>query len=383
MATLGCDSDMVEFEGRDAWRLENNRLRVTVLEGGGHLAEIVLKDASGGESINPLWVPGWPSIEPWEFDPEKDARYGKNSEGATLASIMGHNLCFDFWGAPSPSEYASGLAFHGDVSVLRSTRLAQDSHSLTHHFDLKRSGTALTRTLRLPPDQPVLYFEEVAENKLGIDRPFGWVQHVTFGAPFVDPEAVFFDASATYGHVTDAKEQESAVEWPVGSQEEPHLDHRRFAPQAPSFKMSYFLLDPQREVAFISAVNTDHRLLIAYLFHRRDFPWLMVWEENRNRQHTPWNGREMTRGMEFGNTRIPGTFKAYFEQPIIYETPTFGWLNAYEKRTAKYLAILSRVPEEWVGVQDIRLEDNRIIIEGKGQQESLAIPFQSDLFERW
>ena len=198
---------MVKFEGRDTWRLENNRLRVTVLEGGGHLAELVLKNASGGESINPLWIPGWPSIDPWKFDPQKHTQYGKDSEGATLASIMGHNLCFDFWGPPSPTEYSTGLAFHGEVSLLRSTLLAQDSHSLTHHFDLKRSGTALTRTLRVVPDQPVLYFEEIAENKLGIDRPFGWVQHVTFGPPFVDPETVFFDASATRGHVPEGEEE--------------------------------------------------------------------------------------------------------------------------------------------------------------------------------
>ena len=60
------------FENRDAWRIENDRLRVTILEGAGHLAEIVLK-SDGGESLNPWWIPPWPSIDPWTYDA---ARHG-------------------------------------------------------------------------------------------------------------------------------------------------------------------------------------------------------------------------------------------------------------------------------------------------------------------
>ena len=106
----------------------------------------------------------------------------------------------------------------------------------------------------------------------------------------------------------------------------------------------------------------------------------MVWEENRHREHSPWNQQEMTRGMEFGNTRIPGTFRAYFERPRVFDTPTFDWLDAYQKRTARYMAFLSSVPEGWVGVQGIRLEDAQIVVQGRGQSELLVIPFEPDLF---
>ena len=44
------------YRGRRAAAIENNDLRVTVLEEGGHIAEILHK-ASG---VNPLWTPGWP-----------------------------------------------------------------------------------------------------------------------------------------------------------------------------------------------------------------------------------------------------------------------------------------------------------------------------------
>lgn len=368
----------MKFHDRSAWRLENDRLRVTVLEGGGHIAEIVLKSSNGSESINPLWIPKWPSLEPWEFSFEQHGEiYGRGSESALLASIMGHNLCFDFWGAPSQSEFEAGLAYHGDASLVRSTKITQDSDSLTHHFDLERSGTALTRTLRMVKGQPVLYIEEKAENKLFIDRPLGWVQHVTFGAPFVDPEASYFDASATKGHIT-REGKEVPAEWPVTDDRK--QDHRRFAPAPPSEKMSYFLLDPTREVEFVSGVNTEHRLLIAYVFKREDFPWVMVWEQNRQIQDSPWNGQEMTRGMEFGNTRIPGTLQAYFKRPRIHDTETFGWLVAKEERTVRYLTVMTSVPEGFTGVRDIRLEGSEIVVEGIGLDTPLRIGYQPQLF---
>ena len=43
------------YHGRRAASIENQELRVTVLEGGGHIAEIFDKDSG----VNPLWLPGW------------------------------------------------------------------------------------------------------------------------------------------------------------------------------------------------------------------------------------------------------------------------------------------------------------------------------------
>ena len=41
------------FGGRAAWAIETDDLRVTLLQSGGHLAEIVLTQ---GEPVSPLWV---------------------------------------------------------------------------------------------------------------------------------------------------------------------------------------------------------------------------------------------------------------------------------------------------------------------------------------
>ena len=50
-----------------AQSIENDRLRVTVLVEGGHIAEVFDKRAG----VNPLWTPPWPSIEPSTSDPTR------------------------------------------------------------------------------------------------------------------------------------------------------------------------------------------------------------------------------------------------------------------------------------------------------------------------
>ncbi|MBI3667962.1 MAG: hypothetical protein HY236_17320 [Acidobacteria bacterium] len=370
----------VEFRGRRAWRLENDRLRVTVLKGGGHVAELVLKNPPGGREVNPLWIPPWPSIEPSTYSKEKyGSVYGTDSEAATLAGIMGHNVCFDYWGAPSEAEFRAGLSFHGEVSNLAwydvGSRESAGSLAFTYRVDLPESRTALTRTLRLKPGEPVLYFEETAENKTAFDRPFGWVEHVTFGPPFVDPKSAFFDASATQGE-RGSGDQRREGRWPQVSER----DFRRFSQEPRSADMAYFLLDPSREVEFISALNTEYRQLVAYMFKRRDFPWLNLWEQNRDRMHLPWKGEAQTRGMEFGNTRAGSTARSYFRMPELWGTPTFGWLDAKAKLTARYLAVMVPVPDGFDGVRDIRLEGREIVIEPSRGGTAIRVPFDPSLF---
>jgi hypothetical protein len=104
----------MKFEGREAVQLENDQIRVTVLREGGHIAEVLHK-ASG---VNPLWIPPWPSIEPSAYQAALHPEYGSDTESKLLCGIMGHNLCLDVFGPPSPEEAAAGLSVHGESSVI-------------------------------------------------------------------------------------------------------------------------------------------------------------------------------------------------------------------------------------------------------------------------
>src|SRR3977135_2914151 len=68
------------FQGRRAWVMSNGLIQVSVLAGGGHIAEVRLLSNDPKASINPMRVPHYPTIDPHEYNPAKhDAIYGDNS----------------------------------------------------------------------------------------------------------------------------------------------------------------------------------------------------------------------------------------------------------------------------------------------------------------
>jgi len=86
--------------------LENDKLRLIVLPGGGHLASLTLLS----NPVNPLWDPPWETIEPSQYDAAKHGEtYGTDVDGRLLAGIAGHNLCFDLFGVPTAEEAGAGL----------------------------------------------------------------------------------------------------------------------------------------------------------------------------------------------------------------------------------------------------------------------------------
>ena len=109
---------------------------------------------------------------------------------------------------------------------------------------------------------------------------------------------------------------------------------------------------------------------------------MMVWEENRKSMTPPWNGETVTRGMEFGNTRVPGSAKEYFKKPEMYGTPTFGWLDAKGKLTKRFLVFLTKIPEGMTGVRNVQLEGSEIVVKAKGVPEVLRITYEPSLFAR-
>src|SRR5688500_9872049 len=160
------------YRDRQAARLENDALRVTVLEEGGHIAEIADK-ATG---INPLWTPDWPSIEPSAYDPAKHAVYGAGADAPLLAGIMGHNLCCDIFGGPSDDEARAGLPVHGEVSTAR-FEITHGPAALSMRAHLPHAQLQVDRRIELI-DETVRIREEI-KNVSATDRPVGWTEHVT------------------------------------------------------------------------------------------------------------------------------------------------------------------------------------------------------------
>lgn len=348
----------VQFHNRRAVQIENAALRLTVLEEGGHIAEILHK-ASG---VNPLWIPPWPSIEPSSYDPQRHPEYGHDSESRLLAGIMGHNLCLDIFGVPSAEEAASGLTVHGEASVA-SYEIDGDETSLRMRARLREAALEVERSIRLEPDGDRIEITETVENLTATDRPVGWTEHVTLGPPFLargvtqirapgSRSKVFEeDFAAPHGrHIPGAE-----FDWPlVPLRGGGFQDLRVFTDAEASGGFTANLMDPSRELVFFVAYSPASHLALAYVWRQVDFPWLGIWEENRSRYQPPWNGQTLALGLEFGVSPMPETRRQMIERGRMFGAPCFRWIPARSRVEVTYRAFLravERIPEEagWEG----------------------------------
>jgi hypothetical protein len=329
------------YRGRRAVSIENSDLRVTVTREGGHIAEIFDKAAG----VNPLWSPPWPSIEPSTYDPARHPEYGADAESKLLAGILGHNLCLDLFGGPSPEEAAAGMTVHGEASVAPYEIKAANGE-LTMRTELPVAQLRFTRTIAL--DGRVARIAETVENLSACDRPIAWTQHVTLGPPFLELGATQFRATATRSKVYeqpsgahDYLTPGAEFDWPIAPLAPwGPADLRVLKSREHSCAFTTHLMDPAREDAYFVAFSPAHRLAFGYFWKRADFPWLGIWEENHSRTSPPWNGNTLTRGMEFGVSPIPESRRAMIDRGSMFGVPAYRWLPAKGRLGAEYRAVL-------------------------------------------
>jgi hypothetical protein len=337
------------YHGRRAVSIENEHLRVTVLHGGGHLAEVY--DKSTG--VNPLWTPPWKSMEPDDFDRSRPFDYGEGDDRKLLASIMGHNLCLDIFGGPSPEEAAAGLTPHGEASVTNYQIEAREG-SLYARANFPLAHLRFERQLQLHDRS--IHVRELLENLDGCDRPIGWTQHVTLGPPFLAPGETEIRTAATRSRVfedrfgaDDYLVPSVDFDWPTAPRSEGgSIDMRVVGAWPSSSSYTAHLMDPSRADAYFVAFAPKYRLSFGYVWRRQDFPWLGMWEENCSRRAAPWNGQTLARGMEFGVSPMPESRRRMVDRQALYGVPTYRWIPARTLVTVEYWIVVShgdRIPE--------------------------------------
>ncbi len=334
------------YRNRSAVQIENSVLRVTVTTEGGHVAEILHK-ATG---VNPLWVPPWPSIEPSSYDPKKRPEYGGHSEAHLLAGILGHNICLDTFGAPSPEEADAGIPVHGEAPVAKYD-VKKGSDWIEIEAVLDKAQLRFKRRVSLESDAiSVIRFSEEIENLSPSDRPIAWTQHVTVGPPFLQPGRTQFRMSATRSKVIDSTfnngmgMQASGAEfdWPLCPMKDGTVcDLRVFTDAATSGGFTAHLMDPQQENGWFMVWSPDTSVLLGYIWKRSDFPWLSRWEENHLRTQPPWNGKGLACGLEFGVSPLVESRREMVNRSTLFGVPTFRWAPARSCITADYCAFVT------------------------------------------
>jgi hypothetical protein len=353
------------FEGYPAVVLSNSKLELTIMTKGSTLASVILADDS--EKLNPLWNPMRMARElgrPVKFD-----------GGAGLF------VCVDGFGPVSPAERAAGLPGHGEAHTetfaVHSERQGS-STSVTLAAKLPIVQEAFTRTFRVIDGENVVYVDSELENLMGFDRPVNWAEHATIGSPFLEPGVTVVDVSGSrsqtrpysrvnFGDIERRLASGQDFTWPMAPGLDGKLIDLRRTPEHPHFlDHAVTLLDPNRELEWVTAINPKKQLMIGYVFKRADYPWLQYWGDYPPMQ-------KMARGMEFATQPYDVPRREAISTGKMFDTPTYRWLPAKSKIRTRFLLFYIGVPEGFNKVDDVTMKNGQIVITDRSAKKQVTL----------
>ncbi|MEW5979618.1 MAG: hypothetical protein AB1898_27790 [Acidobacteriota bacterium] len=378
--------ERITWQGREAYAVTNDLIRLLLLRGGGHIAEFRFTTQSGMPTVNPLWVPPWKTIEPSRYRQKAHTRmYGPLRDGKLLSGLAGHSLCLDYFGPPSDEEAAAGLSLHGEapISMWRECGMnpGRVASSLFLGVDLPVAQLRFSRQIQLLPGESVAYITETITNLRKADHFFHWTQHVTLGTPFLSGHQSYTVVSATRGR-TDASYDEGKsllasgrnFRWPLApAAEGGTVDLSRPLAQRGRGFVVALQLDPRRTIEFVAAVNVRHGLMFGYCFRRDAFPWCAVWDENQAIAAPPWKRKTQAHAFEFGASPFPLPRRDAFALGPLFGTPTLAYIPASGRITVRYLGFLAQLPSAFGKVCDVSLSENHIVICGETARSRLRL----------
>ena len=115
--------------------------------------------------------------------------YGQPHTGRFLVGFTGKALCLDYFGVPSVEMATASLGLHGEAACTQWSAIdAADMISAHCRFaaNLPIAGMTFEKDIQLGNCQSVAYVQETASSGNGIEHQCNWVQHVTFGRPFIE-----------------------------------------------------------------------------------------------------------------------------------------------------------------------------------------------------
>lgn len=346
----------VVWEGRPGVVLENERIELITLNKGGAFVSLRLKDDP--KKINPMW------------DPIRLAR--ETGGAARFGDSLGHFVCVDGFGPSSPDERKAGLEGHGEAHRQPWERIGGgrtgNTQTLKFKATLPVAQEVFTRELSLVDGEQVISVASELENLLGFDRPVNWAEHATIGAPFLAPGKTVVDTSAgqcqtrLHQQVPPNRTLVSGRDfaYPLAPTQAGPLRDIRLVPDPPnSMDHTACAMDPNRAHGFVTAFNTESRMLIGYLFRREEYPWLQEW------LNFPPSGA-LSRGLEFGTQPYDVSRRDAVTRGTMFGVPTYRWLPAKGKIGSRFLMFWTAIPASLRRVVDVRLEPGKIVIAGAG-----------------
>ena len=277
---------------------------------------------------------------------------------------MGHFLCFDRWGPPTDAEKANGFKHHGEANstdwkLLVKPHTKDSLITCSMMCSLPMGGLQLTRKIDLSEDEPVFFITEEIKNLNKYGRMFNIVHHVTLAPPFLDKDTLF-DNNTEKGF--EAKEdgslnqEEPVLRWPEADHLGEKVSLRQFRNAWP--RVSSFVYNQNEKYGWVTACNPGKNLMLGYIWKIEEYPWINFWRSMEN-------GGPKAFGMEFGTTGLHEPFPVVAKKGKIFGRNIYDFIDANEIITKSFTTFLSKIPDDYKGVESIEISDPLIIIKEK------------------
>jgi len=360
----------ITFEGQPAVTLSNDKLQMTVMMQGSSIASLVMTD--DGQKLSPYW------------NPTRLAR--EVGRTVQFTGSLGHFVCVDGFGPVSGEERVAGLPMHREAHITTfevSAGKETGGSSLTFTAKLPIVQEVFTRRFHMVGGENVVYVDSQLENLMGFDRPVNWAEHATVAAPFLEPSVTTVEVSGSRSQTRPCVESPAGAKgqnptqrrltsgqdftWPMA----PGLDGKtidlRAIPEHPHYlDHAATLLDPSRRLEWVAAFNSSKRAILGYVFKREEYPWVQHWGSYSA-------DTQVVRGMEFGTQPYDLPRREIVTDGPMFGTPVYRWLPAKAKIESHFLLFYARVPQGFQHVDDVRLENGRIVIEDRRAQRQVTL----------
>ncbi|MEX2233052.1 MAG: hypothetical protein WD824_12890 [Cyclobacteriaceae bacterium] len=293
-------------------------------------------------------------INPLSFRFTQDQMPVNNKSGAPY---QGHFLCLGRWGEPSVGEKKAGIPDHGDFANRMWACTLSDQEAMHMHSESKLEGLKLERTIQMDKSLALYMVSETVTNINSLGRLYNMVQHPTLAAPFLNNNTKIQCNAFKGFHYKNYHDPEKNVsDWPCGVAEDKTINDLRFCHKGVSSVFS-FIVDHNSRFGWITAYSPDVKLLIGYLWPRKDYPWINLWKD--------WdNGIIRYCGLEFGTTGIHQPFLEILAQgkSTVFNTSTFQYIDAFEGVCRRYLSFLVETQDDFGEIESVFIRDGSLCI---------------------
>jgi hypothetical protein len=281
------------------------------------------------------------------------------------ARPRGHFICFDRWGAPSQSEAANGMPFHGEAPFVmwkldRSTASEAAMSAL-----LPLAQLSIRRTAKIHASEAIVSVTETVRNEGKLGRLYNLVQHPTIAPPFLAVDTVV-DSNARKGFMQSTpmpNPEEPPVWWPQALKEGQSVDLRRLTDDPLPNVVSYTL---DEEYGWVTAATPSQGLLLGYIWRTREYPWLNIWRHVEG-------GKPAARGLEFGTTGLHQPPPILVAKGKIFGRPLFDFLDSGSEVARSYAAFLVKIPAGYQGVARLTYQGGKITLYERGSTRTIEL----------